>query len=388
MSAQDGLLPPTAPLPTDAVLLHVGVHKTGTTALQAALADARPELVARGVLYPGKRQAHHAAAQAALGKAWGWRDRGGITRDIKQFDKVVDQALKWDGRSIISSEHFCEANDEAVARITEAFDSPRLHVVVTLRSLGRLLPSSWQQYLKYGLERPYEDWLANIFDDALTRKASPSFWKRNEHGALAQRWADAIGPERVTFVILEQVDHSAMYRTFAQLLDLPEELLTSRMSLTSNRSMTAQESELLRRLNGHVRKPLDWRQYEKLVRYGVARTVVEGREPARDEPRLHTPDWALDEAARRGALQVEQIKASGVRVIGSLDALAERAPSTPPVPEGALDAVPVDVAVAAIAALVLEAAGTGAQQKALTDETRDLARRWKAVAKSKVTRER
>ena len=35
----------------------------------------------------------------------------------------------------------------------------RVHVVVTLRNLGRLLPSSWQQYLKYGLTTPYEKWL-------------------------------------------------------------------------------------------------------------------------------------------------------------------------------------------------------------------------------------
>ena len=52
-------LPHAAPLPADVIGLHIGIHKTGTTALQAALADARPELTTHGVLYPGRRTAQH-----------------------------------------------------------------------------------------------------------------------------------------------------------------------------------------------------------------------------------------------------------------------------------------------------------------------------------------
>lgn len=385
MTTADGLLPATQPLPSDAICLHIGVHKTGTTALQAALANARSELSELGVLYPGRRQAHHASAQAVMQRAWGWADRGGIVRDMAQFDKVVDAAKGWSQRVVVSSEHYCEASDEVAARIVEAFGRDRLQVVVTLRSLGRLLPSSWQQYLKYGLLRTYEDWLEDAFDDERTQKLSPSFWRRNRHDVIAERWASLLGPEHVTFIVLENVDRSAMFRTFAQLLDVDEEVLTSRMDLTSNRSMTAQESELLRLVNHHVRAPLNWRQYEKLVRYGVARTIVEGREPERSEPRLHTPDWALDEAARRGAEQVEAIRRTGVRVIGDLDLLAERAPSTPPVPEGALNSLPVEVAVQAISALVLEAAGE-VQEPSLNEQTLDVARRWRQVAASKVKR--
>ena len=385
MTTADGLLPATQPLPSDAICLHIGVHKTGTTALQAAMANARGELSDLGVLYPGRRQAHHASAQAVMERAWGWTNRGGIVRDKAQFDKVVNAAKAWPQRVVVSSEHYCEANDEVAARIVEAFGRERLHVVVTLRSLGRLLPSSWQQYLKYGLLRTYEDWLEDAFDDERTQKLSPSFWRRNRHDVIAERWASLLGPDRVTFIVLENVDRSAMFRTFAQLLDIDEEVLTSRMELTSNRSMTAQESELLRLVNHHVRAPLDWRQYEKLVRYGVARTIVEGREPGRDEPKLHTPDWALDEAARRGAQQVEAIRRTGVRVIGDLDLLAERAPSTPPIPEGALNSLPVEVAVEAISALVLEAAGE-VKEPTLNEQTLEVARRWRQFAASKVKR--
>ena len=205
MPAHDGLLPPTGPVAEDAILLHVGVHKTGTTALQAALADARPELLDLGVLYPGDRQAHHFAAQGVIGKQWGWRTKGGYQRGIEHFDQVAVEARAWGGRVMLSSEHFCEADDQVVGRIADGLGRDRLHVVVTLRNLGRLLPSSWQQYLKYGLRSTYDEWLVDVFDDTRTRKLSPTFWRRNEHGRIAQRWADAIGADRVTLVVLEHV---------------------------------------------------------------------------------------------------------------------------------------------------------------------------------------
>ena len=104
----------------------------------------------------------------------------------------------------------------------------------------------------------------------------------------------------MTVLVLEDVDRSAQFRAFAQLLDVPADVLVSRMDLTSNRSMTAAEAELLVRLNKKVKKELQWDEYVRYVRRGVALGMVEGREPGPDEPRLFTPDWALDAAAEKG----------------------------------------------------------------------------------------
>jgi hypothetical protein len=40
-------------LPDGALLLHIGPHKTGTTAIQAALANGRPQLLRHGVVTRG-----------------------------------------------------------------------------------------------------------------------------------------------------------------------------------------------------------------------------------------------------------------------------------------------------------------------------------------------
>jgi hypothetical protein len=119
--------------------------------------------------------------------------------------------------------------------------------------------------------------------------------------------------------------------------------------------MTAAEAELLVRLNKKVKKELQWDEYVRYVRRGVALGMVEGREPGPDEPRLFTPDWALDAAAEKGGRTVEVIRSLGVTVLGDLDALACRVESSTPVPPGAADVLPVDAGVQAVMT-VIEAA--------------------------------
>ncbi|MEY4137045.1 MAG: hypothetical protein RL205_1173, partial [Actinomycetota bacterium] len=321
MSAGTELLPIAPEIPSDGVLFHVGVHKTGTTALQAALADARVELASQGILYPGKRSAQHQAALAILGRTWGWKDNGGWATPMSRYEKLVEQVSAHRGRIVISSEFFCETDAETSQRIANDLGRERLKVVITMRNLGSLLPSSWQQYLKYGIRAPYETWLHDVFDNPQGSTITPTFWRRHDHGAVAKRWAEAVGRENVTVMVLEGVDRRANYVAFAQMLGVSEEILTSRMNLTSNRSMTAAEAEFLRQLNVVAKKEMSWAEYVKYIRNGVALGLVEGREPDADEPRVHTPDWALDAAVEHGNADADTIASLGINVLGNLDAL-------------------------------------------------------------------
>lgn len=369
------LLPEAPAIPASGVLLHVGVHKTGTTAIQAAFADARPELRAQGIAYPGKLQAQHRAALAMLGRPWGWNARGGAVMDKSHFTKLAKKTRATPGRVVISSEFFCEADEPTAQEIVRDLGGDRVHVVVTLRNLGRLLPSSWQQYLKYGLTTPYEKWLKNVFDNPGGSTSTPTFWKRHDHGAVIERWARAAGADHLTIMVLEEVDLSAQYVAFSQMLGLDPQVLVSRMDLTSNRSMTAAEAELLVRLNKQVKKQLQWDDYVRFVRRGVALGMVEGRTPGSDEPRLHTPDWALDAAAEHGQAAVERIRGAGVRILGNVDALGVRVGSTPPIDPAAANVIPVDAAVQAVMT-VIEAAHED-------PSTRELAGRlWRKAKRS------
>lgn len=344
---------PISPVPAQGVLLHVGVHKTGTTAIQAALADAREPLAEHGVRYPGKLQAQHRAALAVLGRPWGWNARGGGVLDREHFDRLAKRTAQASGRVVISSEFFCEAPEETateVIRDLRGSSQRPVQVVITLRNLGKLLPSSWQQYLKYGLTTSYEKWLEDVFAIPGTSKMTPTFWKRHNHGDVVRRWAAAVGASNVSVLILEDVPRDFVFRSFAAYLDIPAEILTSRMELTSNRSMTAAEAEVLVRLNKRVKKTMQWGDYVRLVRRGVALGMVEGREPSDSEPKLFTPQWALDAAQRSGNESADVIAESGVTVLGNLDALriglssGERPVET--------EQLPIDAAVQALVSVI------------------------------------
>ena len=353
---QASLLPHVPAIANGTVLLHIGVHKTGTTAIQAALADARGDLLTHGVRYPGKLQAQHRAALALLGRPWGWNSRGGSVMDRRHFDALVRRVGRHQGRVVVSSEFFCEASADKAQETIDALGGPgRVTVVVTLRNLGKLLPSSWQQYLKYGLTTSYDAWLEDVFANPGASKISPTFWRRHDHADVLGRWSRAAGANHVNVLVLEDVDRSAQFRAFAQMLDVPEEILVSRMDLTSNRSMTAAEAELLVRLNKRVKKQMQWTDYVRLVRRGVALRMVEGREPDPDEPRLTTPDWALDAAAVQGRRSVQAIRELGVNVFGDVNALGARVPSSPG-GAGQPGEIPIDAAVEAIVAVIEESA--------------------------------
>lgn len=186
--------PPVPPLPERSILLHVGFHKTGTTALQSAFADIRPALSEQGVLYPGSRSAHHRATGAATGRRWGWSGEGSRRPSARYWEDLVRDATAHPGRVAISSEAFALADGATMDQIVARLGADRLQVVMRLRPIARLLPSSWQQYLKYGLKARYEDWLEQAFADPPKCPPSPNFWRRNDHVGIAERWARRLGP--------------------------------------------------------------------------------------------------------------------------------------------------------------------------------------------------
>jgi hypothetical protein len=77
-------------------------------------------------------------------------------------------------------------------------------------------------------------------------------WFGHEYAAAAD--AEAVGPERVTVVVLDRADHGFAFRAFAGLLDLPSGLLAAApVPAGTNRSLGVPEVELLRRLNQSTR---------------------------------------------------------------------------------------------------------------------------------------
>ena len=335
-------------LPEGSRLLHIGPHKTGTTTLQAAFHRSRDDLSAQGVHYAGRRAHSMAAAMAAAGRQ-NLPTLTGAADDEWQA-LVADVAASTAQRVVVSSEFYADASAERVPDIVEAFGGDRVQVVVTMRSLVRILPSQWQQYMQNRMVISYEDWLHEMLRNTAATRTTPSFWRRHRHDVLARRWVDVVGPDRLRVVVVDESDPEALPRAFEALLGVRSGTL--RRQESANRSLTFPEVELLRAFNGRWRgSELSEADYTRLVRFGAARHLQQ-RRPEAGEPRLMTPQWAVDRALEVQREIVDAIDELGVKVLGDLGSLLDPALGRDVGENLPVDRVPADVAVKLAAGLI------------------------------------
>jgi hypothetical protein len=332
-------------------LVHFGFHKSGTTAIQEAFVDARARLGKTGVAYPttGGQRHHGKSALGLAGMHYGWKSAGVSYEETFWTDLLAEIDGYGDRTVVVSSEHLAQVGPDTIRRIAADLGPRPVHAVATVRPLERILPSSWQQYVKSGFAMPYIDWLEKVLADRPDPGVTPNFWRRHSHGDVMTRWAELLGAENVTLVVIDETDRTMLFRSFEALLGLPPDTLLATQRRDENRSMTAAEAELVRRVAQAVRlRGVDWNFFFTVIRSGVAQRMARERLPAADEARLATPKWALERAAEIGERAATQIEASGVTVVGDLHSLG-RYTGTPgedhqPPPEW----VPVDAAVEAV----------------------------------------
>ncbi|WP_250400556.1 hypothetical protein [Streptomyces cellostaticus] len=364
-----------APLPAGTRLLHIGPHKTGTTAVQGALFAARERMGEHGVAFPAHSRHPMEAALAACG-------RPGMMGDTVPTEGHWARLLErvratGASTSVISSEFFADAPDDAtIARIVGQLGGDRVHVLVTLRPLARIMPSQWQQYVQNGLRMGYEDWLEHMLRKPPYDRPTPSFWRRHRHDRLVARWARAAGPGRVTVVVVDDRDRGGLNRAFEALLGLPENLLRP-VPDTVNRSLTLAETEMLRNLNVEFRgNGLPDGLYSRLVRNGAVTHMKNTYEPAPADVRIATPRWAAEAAAAIGASAAERIGALGVRVLGDpgpLSTVPEQPVPSPQEPRLAPEAA-ARALYGALAAAAAGGAGTAGARGVHRTPSRELLR--------------
>ena len=301
-------------------LLHIGPHKTGTTAIQGALHLARERLAAEGVVYPGRGRQPLWPVLAVTGQP---ALLGGPRPEISYWDSLVrDVRAAGDQRVVLSSEFFAEADDATARRVIADLGGARVHVVVTLRSLARILPSQWQQYLQNGFHFRYLEWLEGILSEP-PQTPTPGFWRRHRHDALVARWAAENGPENLTVIVLDESDRLMLLRVFESMLGLPAGFLVPEERAV-NRSLTAAEAELVRLLNSEFsRRGWPHRDYARFMRYGAVEHMKDGRRPSADEPKITTPAWALARAAEISGEMAGRIDALGVNIVGDISSLGK-----------------------------------------------------------------
>jgi len=342
------------------VYIHVGLPKTGTTYLQAALQAAQKDLAAHGVLYPGD---DHLFQRHGFWDLLGRRLRGVDQPHVPgSWQRLVETVNAWEGPSVVLSEEFLvNARPRAVRRIATAFEPAEVHVVVTVRDLDRVIGSMWQQEVSKGRTFTLAEYVYAVRDpDSGSATAGVAFWLRHDASRVLTAWGRQVPASRTHVVVVPPVGSpaSALLERFAAAIGLRDGVATWPDVPQHNTSIGLAETEMLRRLNVGLGGRLNERQYLRMVNTVLKpalRATATGHRPDRGSARAGSPggitlpaehaDWVRE----RSRQMADQIRRSGAEVVGSPDDLV------PPEPTGADQPQSVDeraVAEATQAALV------------------------------------
>lgn len=333
------------------VHVHVGLPKTGTSSIQAALDARNASLAEAGVLYPGGRhRAHRLAAYDLLGQ----RVRGDDGDLVAgAFTSLVREMAGYTGPSIVvSEEELGLARPRHVRKLVRDLAHHRVHVVIGVRDMARTVVSAWQQDVVTGGTTTWQDFIGSVREPRQRAvPAATAFWIRHDPLRVIDAWSTAVPVERISVITVPPAGASSrtLLDRFAVATGLPIELWDVGEPKPRNVSLGAAELEVVRRLNPTVLARLNQEQYRFVIEQGIRSQLAVQR------PRpLRLPPEHVSWACQYGEGLVTELQRRGVRVVGNLtDLIPEKPPASGPPFDVVCEAELLEAAEAALASLAL-----------------------------------
>jgi hypothetical protein len=303
---------------TTTLYLHVGCPKSGTTFIQRILDHNRERLAEAGVLVVGDQHVDRVQAALQVREAPRWRELPPGRRDM--WGRLVEQIRAWEGpTAVLSYELFSAATAEQAARALADLDGIDVHVVITARDLARSVASAWQERLKFGLTTSLEAWTPPPADDT----SSEWGWRTTDPASVAERWGTTLPADHVHIVTMPRDSGADLWERFVDACDLGGIALDTALPRV-NESLGAVEADLLRRINGRVRAPIQGsREQSRWMRDLLANSLL----AARRSEGLGMTDDQFEEARERAEHSVATLAAAGYQVSGDLADLAAVRPA-------------------------------------------------------------
>ncbi len=309
------------------VFLHVGTPKSGTTYLQDLLWQRRDELLAQGVLVPGRTAFDQNRVSQAVRHGLHLPGGKGPARRARTWHRFREQAEAHEGTVVLSNEWWSSAPDDHLRAAIEQLGGERVEVVVTTRSPVRLVPAAWQESLKVGRGHGLD-----AFVESLSAGSSKWAWDALDPAVVATRWAGLVGPGRVHLVTLptRPAHRGVLWERVATCLGVPAGAVPADLPdpvpgsgpIPGNESLSVQAARLLQDYGPALRAEVDevdasWKGHSRWLRVAVVRDVLAGLP---GDPIGVGPDLAASLEAR-AERAVTALRALGCPVTGDLDDL-------------------------------------------------------------------
>ena len=228
------------------LFLHVGMPKTGTSYVQSVLHAGAERLAEQGLtLLPGTRRGSFRLSEAV---------RGGAPEPLARFGARLAEVAT--PRVLFSDELLGAASSEQVAALLEVCGDAEVHLVVSVRSLSRLLPSTWQQRVQQRGESPaLEDFLAAVA--SREGELAERWWTERGVVPVLERWAEHVPMERVHVITVPGAgaDPRSLLERHAGVLDIDVSVLDEDAA-RPNVSLGWAQAEVLRQVKLRVPRAL------------------------------------------------------------------------------------------------------------------------------------
>lgn len=300
--------------------LHVGLPKTGTTFLQAALRTHADALAQHGFCYPSL---HDGAMFHAAVEMTGSHQRWGLAPEKIDgtFSALVEHGRE-SGRSvIISHENFGWARPADIERIQGHLDGFQVHVLLTVRDLGRSLTAAWQERVKNGAGETFQSFTQRMVAQVPGRDdGSAVYWPSQNIEDTLHRWSALAPPERTHVVICPPsgAPRDELWKRFAAAVGIPAHVVDLGAVERVNESLGAPQVALLRQVNVAVgdRLPAPW--HARIAKRWFAQKLlsrIDSQMPA-------TPPEVAREFEEVSQRWIDSITRGGHRHYGDLTDLA------------------------------------------------------------------
>ena len=224
------------------LFLHIGIPKTGSTAIQGFLAINRPELHRHSVLYPGLADSHYLVAKELREYTNPFSDH--TTETFRIFSEITAKMSEYH-TIILSAEGFSLYSEPFFPNLLNTLRffkiDAQVKIILFCRAQVAWLQSSYQQVVK---KARYEMSFSQF-------SKTKQHYDRCDYFALATQWGSIFGKENLIVLPYDpSLPKNKIYHDFLTAVHLPETPEWQTPSLLEpNRGLSIDTVEFIRWLN-------------------------------------------------------------------------------------------------------------------------------------------